>query len=85
MTSAEDSFVQLQADPGCLITPSLVVTRGSFCSIPCSKGPGRLVSRDELKKLEEHGRAPHHNHDPAQPARGRITARYATSDEESGR
>ncbi len=83
MASADDNAEQLPADPGFLTPPSRVVTRGAFCGIPCREGPGRLVSRDELRKLVEHGRAPHPVHNPAQP--GRITARNATSDEESGK
>jgi hypothetical protein len=55
----------------------------AFRGIPCREGPGRLVSRDELRKLAEHGRAPHPVHNTAQP--GRITARNDTSDEESGK
>jgi hypothetical protein len=83
MASADDNAAQLPADPGFLTPPSRVVTRGAFHCIPCSEGQGRLVSRDELRKLVEHGRAPHPVHNPAQP--GRITARKATSDEESGK
>ncbi len=85
MASANDKATQLPADPGFLTPPSRVVTRGAFRGIPCREGPGRLVSSDELtwRKLVEHGRAPHPDHNPAQP--GRITARNATSDEESGK
>jgi hypothetical protein len=83
MASADDNTVQLPADPGFLTQPSRVVTRGAFRGIPCSEGPGRLVSRDEFRTLVEHGRAPHPVHNPAQP--GRITAQNATSDEESGK
>ncbi len=83
MASADDNAAQLPAGPGCLTPPSRVVTRGAFRGIPCREGPGRLVSRDELKQLVEHGRAPHPVHNPAQP--GRITARNATSDEETGK
>jgi hypothetical protein len=83
MASADDNAEQLPADSGFLTPPSRVVTRGAFRGIPCSEGPGRLVSRDELRKLVEHGRAPHPDHNPAQP--GSITARNATSDEESGK
>ncbi len=88
MASANDNAAQLPAVPGFLTPPSRVVTRGAFRSIPCHEGPGcdRVVSRNELRKLVEHGRAPHPihklNHNPAQP--GRITARNATRDEESG-
>jgi hypothetical protein len=83
MASANDNATQLSADLGFLTQPSRVVTRGAFRCIPCRKGQGRLVSLDELRKLVEHGRAPpsHPVHNPAQP--GRITARNATSDEES--
>ncbi len=59
MASADDNAAQLPADPGFLTPPSRVVTRGAFRGIPCREGPGRLVSRDELRKLVEHGRAPH--------------------------
>jgi hypothetical protein len=83
MASADDNATQLPADPGFLTTPSRVVTRGAFRCIPCREGPGRLISRYELRKLVEHGRAPHPVHNPAQP--GRIPARNATSDEESGK
>ncbi len=58
MASADDDSAQLPADPGFLTPPSCVVMRGSFRCIPCSSGPGRLVSRNELRKLEEHGQAP---------------------------
>ncbi len=57
MASADDNAAQLPADAG--FSPSRVVTRGAFRCIPCSEGPGPLVSRDELRKLVEHGRAPH--------------------------
>ncbi len=80
MTSVDDNAAQLPADPGFLTPPSRVVTRGAFRDIPCREGPGRLDSRNELRKLAEHGRAPHLVHNPAQP--GRITAQNATSDEE---
>ncbi len=83
MASTDDSSSQLPADPGFLTQPSRVVTRGSFRGIPGRYGLGPLVSRDELRKLEEHGRAPPPVHNPEQP--GKITARNATSDEESGR
>jgi hypothetical protein len=83
MASANDNSKLWQADPDFLTQPSRVVTRESFRCIPCHEGPGRLVSRDELRKFEEHGRAPLPDHNPAQ--RGRITAQNATSDEESGR
>jgi hypothetical protein len=83
MASADDNATQLPADPGFLTPPSRVVTRGAFRGTPCREGLARLVSRDELKKLVDHGRAPHSIHNPAQP--GRITARNATSDEESGK
>jgi hypothetical protein len=83
MASADDYAVQLPADPGFLTPPSCVVTRGAFHCIPCREGQGRLVSRDEPRKLVEHGRAPLTVHNPAQT--GRITARNATSDEESGK
>ncbi len=83
MASADDNTAQLPADPSFLTPPSRGVTRGAFRGIPCREGPGSLVSRDELRKLAEHGRAPHPVHNPAQP--GRITARNATSDEESGK
>ncbi len=86
MASADDSAAQLPADPGFLTPPSRVVTppaHGAFCGIPCREGPGRLVSRYELRKLVEHGRAPHPVYNPAQP--GRITAWKAMSDEESGK
>ncbi len=83
MACADDNSAQLPADPGFLTPPSRVVTRWAFRCIPCREGPCRLVSRDEQRKLEEHGRTPHPYHNPAQP--GRITARKATSDEESGR
>ncbi len=63
--------------------PSSVVTSWSFRCILCSEGPGNLVSSNELRKLEEHGRAPPPFHNPAQP--GRITSGIATSDEESGK
>ncbi len=57
VASAYDNAAQLPAGPGFLTPPSRVVTRGSFRSIPCREGhgPDRLVSRDELRKLEEHG------------------------------
>ena len=83
MASADDNAAQLPADPAFLTPPSRVVTRGAFRGIPCREGPGRVVSRDELRKLAEYGRAPHPVHNPAQP--GRITARNDTSDEESGK
>ncbi len=83
MASADDNAAQLPADPGFLTLPNRVVTRGAFRCIPCREGPGRLVSRDELRKLAEYERAPHPGHNPAQF--GRITARNATSDEESGK
>ncbi len=83
MASADDNAAQLPAYPGFLKLPSRVVKREAFRGIPCREGPGRLVSRDELRKLVEHGRAPHPVHNPAQP--GRITARNATSDEEKGK
>ncbi len=83
MASADDNAAQLPADAGFLTLPSRVVTRGAFRGIPCREGPGRVVSRDELRKLVEHGRAPHPVHNPAQP--GRITAQNDTSDEESGK
>jgi hypothetical protein len=83
MASADDNAVQLPVDPGFLTPPSRVVTRGAFRGIPCREGPGRLVSSDELKKSVEHGRAPHPVYNPAQP--GRITARNATSDEQSSK
>jgi hypothetical protein len=54
MASAEDNAAQLPAYPGFLTPPSRVVTRGAFRGIPCHEGPGRLVSRDELRKLAEH-------------------------------
>ncbi len=54
MASADDDSAQLPADPGFLTPPSRVVTRGAFRCIPCREGPGRLVSRDELRKLAEH-------------------------------
>ncbi len=54
MASANDNVVQLPADPGFLTPPSRVVTRGAFRDIPCLEGPGRLVSRYELRKLVEH-------------------------------
>ncbi len=57
--SADDNALQLPADAGFLTPPSRVVTRGAFRGIPCREGPGRLVSRDELRKLVGHGRAPH--------------------------
>jgi hypothetical protein len=80
LANADDNAAQLPADPGFLISPSRVATRGAFRGIPCREGPGRLVSRNELRKLVGHGRAPHPVHNPAQP--GRITARKATGDEE---
>ena len=83
MASADDNAAQLPADTALRTPPSRVVTLGDFRGIPCREGPGRVVSRDELRKLVEHGRAPHPVHNPAQP--GRITARNATSDEESGK
>ena len=83
MASANDNAAQLPADPGFLTPPSRVVTRGAFRGIPAREGPGRVVSRDELRKLAEHGRAPQPVHNPAQP--GRITARNDTSDDESGK
>ncbi len=83
MASADDNAAQLPADPGFLTPPSRVVTRWAFRGIPCREGPGRLVSSNKLRNLVEHGRAPHPVHKPAQP--GRITARNATSDEESGK
>ncbi len=54
MASASDNAAQLPADPGFLTPPSRVVTRGAFRGIPCSEGPGPLVTRNELRKLEEH-------------------------------
>ena len=83
MASADDNAAQLPADPALRTPPSRVVTLGAFRGIPCREGPGRSVSRDELRKLAEHGRAPHPVHNPARP--GRITARNDTSDEESGK
>ncbi len=83
MASADDHAAQLPADPGFLTQPSRVVTRGAFRGMPCREGSGRVVSRDELRKLAEHGRAPHPVCNPAQP--GRITARNDTSDEEPGK
>jgi hypothetical protein len=83
MASAYDNATQSLANPGFLTPPSRVVTRGAFRSICCSEGPGPLVSRDRLRKLVEHGRAHHPVYNPAQP--GRITARNATGDEESGK
>ncbi len=59
MASADDNAAQLPANAGLLTPPSRVVTCGAFRGIPCHEGPGRLVSRDELRKLVEHGRAPH--------------------------
>jgi hypothetical protein len=38
MASADDNAAQLPADPGFLIPPSRVVTRGAFRSIPCREG-----------------------------------------------
>ncbi len=82
--SANDNATQSPAYPCYLTLPSSLVTRGAFRGIlPCSEGPGSLVSRDEMRKLEEHGRAPHPVRNPAQ--RGRITARNAISDQESGK
>jgi hypothetical protein len=52
--SANDNAAQLLADPGFLTQPSRGVTRGAFRSIPCSESLGRLVSRDDLRKLVEH-------------------------------
>jgi hypothetical protein len=46
---------QLPADPGFLTPPCRVVTRGAFRGIPCHEGPPPLLSRDELRKLVEHG------------------------------
>ncbi len=83
MASANDNAAQLPADPALRTPPSRVVTLGAFRGIPCREGPGRLVSRDELRKLAEYGRAPQPVHNPARP--GRITARNDTSDEESGK
>jgi hypothetical protein len=54
MASANDNSTQLPADPGFLTPPSSVVTRWSFHCIPCREGLGRLVSCNELRKLEEH-------------------------------
>ncbi len=54
MASADDNAAQLPADAGFLTQPSRLVTRGAFRSIPCREGPGRLVSRDELRKLVEY-------------------------------
>jgi hypothetical protein len=59
MASANDNAAQLPAYPGFLTPPSRGVTRGAFRGIPCREGPGRLVSRNELRKLVEHGLAPH--------------------------
>ncbi len=83
MASSDDSDAHLPSDPGFLTLPSRIVTRGAFRGIPCSEGPGSLVSRNELRKLVEHGRSSHPVHNPAQP--GRVTAWNATSDEESGK
>jgi hypothetical protein len=83
MASADDNAAQSPANAGFLTPPSRVVTRGAFRGIPCREGPGHLVSRDELRKLVEHGRASHPVHNPVQP--GRIAARNATSYEESGK
>ncbi len=83
MASADDNFAQLPDDPGFRTPPSRVVTRRAFHGIPCREGQARVVSRDELRKLAEHGRAPHPVHNSAQP--GRITARTDTHDEESGK
>ncbi len=54
MASAYDNAAQLAADPVFLTPPSCVVTRGAFRGIPVREGPGRVVSRDELRKLAEH-------------------------------
>ncbi len=54
MASANDNSAQLLANPGFLTPPSRVVTRGSFCGIPCQEGPSRLVSSDELRKFGKH-------------------------------
>ncbi len=83
MASADENALQLPADTALRTPPSRVVTLGDFRGIPAREGPGRVVSRDELRKLAEHGRAPHPVHNPAQP--GKITARNDTSDEESGK
>jgi hypothetical protein len=83
MASANDNSAQLPADPALRTPPSRVVTLGAFRGIPAREGPGSLVSRDELRKLAEYGRAPHPVHNPAKP--GRITAQNDTSDEESGK
>ncbi len=74
VASANDNAAQLPADPGFLSPPSLVVTRGAFRCIPCRDGPGRIV-RNELRKLVEHGRAPHPVHNSAQP-QNHCTERY---------
>ena len=83
MASADDNAAQLPADPALRTPPSRVVTLGDFRGIPCRENPGRVVSRDGLRKLAGYGRAPHPVHNPAQP--GKITARNDTSDEESGK
>jgi hypothetical protein len=54
MANANDNAAQLPADPGFLTPPSRVVMRRAFRGIPCREGPGRLVSRDELRNLVEH-------------------------------
>ena len=83
MARADDTSAQLPADPGFLTPFSRVVTRGSFRGIPCREVPGRLLTRDELMKLAEHGRVPHPIWNPAKP--DRISAWNDTSDEESGK
>ncbi len=73
MASADENAAQLPADPALRTPPSRVVTLGAFRGIPCREGRGRVVSRDELRKLAEHGRAPHPVHNPARPGRNHST------------
>jgi hypothetical protein len=64
MASADDYAAQLPADPSFLTPPNRVVTvtREAFRGIPCREGLGLLVSRYELRKLVEHGRAENITH-----------------------
>ncbi len=76
MASADDNAEQLPAYPGFFTPPSRVVTRGAFRGIPCREGQDRLVSRDELRKLVEHGRAPHPVPQSSATCQNHCTERY---------
>ncbi len=61
-SSGYENDALLPSDAGFLTPPSRVVTCGAFRGIPCSEGPGSLVSRNGLRKLVEHRLAPHPVH-----------------------